>query len=138
MSGDGTIMVAGAGPAGLMLAAELTLAGAEVTVLDALPERSPYCRGFNLNARSLELLDRRGIAGRFLAEGLGPLAGVFADPAMPLDLTVMDTDHPYVLGIAQTRIEELLEQWLAELGVPVRWGHTVADLEQDGDGVEVS
>ncbi|MFC6534165.1 FAD-dependent monooxygenase [Nonomuraea rubra] len=69
MSGDGTIMVAGAGPAGLMLAAELTLAGAEVTVLDALPERSPYCRGFNLNARSLELLDRRGIAGRFLAEG---------------------------------------------------------------------
>ncbi|MFC7110618.1 hypothetical protein ACFQQB_65680 [Nonomuraea rubra] len=49
-------------------------------------------------------------------------AGMFADPARPLDLTVMDTDHPYVLGIAQTRVEELLEQWLAELGVPVRWG----------------
>jgi 2-polyprenyl-6-methoxyphenol hydroxylase-like FAD-dependent oxidoreductase len=138
MSGDGTIVVAGAGPAGLMLAAELTLAGAEVTVLDGLPERSPYCRGFNLNARSLELLDRRGIAGGFLAEGPTVPAGMFADPARPLDLTVMDTDHPYVLGIAQTRVEELLEQWLAELGVPVRWGHAVVDLEQDADGVEVT
>ncbi|UBU18194.1 FAD-dependent monooxygenase [Nonomuraea gerenzanensis] len=138
MSGDGTILVAGAGPAGLMLAAELTLAGAEVMVLDALPERSPYCRGFNLNARSLELLDRRGIAGRFLAEGPTVAFAMFADPARPLDLSVMDSDHPYVLGIAQTRVEELLEQWLAELGVRVRRGHTVVDLEQDGDGVEVT
>ncbi|AQZ63749.1 monooxygenase, FAD-binding [[Actinomadura] parvosata subsp. kistnae] len=136
--GDGVIMVAGAGPAGLMLAAELTLAGAEVMVVDALPERSPYCRGFTLNARSLELLDRRGIAGRFLAEGPTVPSSMFADPARPLDLTVMDSDHPYVLGIAQTRVEELLEEWLAELGVKVSWGHAVTDLEQDAGGVEVT
>ncbi|NJP94924.1 hypothetical protein HCN51_36760 [Nonomuraea sp. FMUSA5-5] len=136
--GDGVIMVAGAGPAGLMLAAELTLAGAEVTVVDALPERSPYCRGFTLNARSLELLDRRGIVGRFLAEGPAVPSSMFADPARPLDLTVMDSDHPYVLGIAQTRVEELLEEWLAELGVKVLWGHAVTDLEHDADGVEVT
>ncbi|TYB56646.1 hypothetical protein FXF51_42995 [Nonomuraea sp. PA05] len=138
VSGDGMIMVVGAGPAGLMLAAELSLAGAEVTVLDGLPERSPFCRGFNLNARSLELLDRRGIAGRFLAEGPTVTASMFADPARPLDLTQMDSGHPYVLGIAQTRVEELLEEWLAELGVKVRWGHTLVDLQQDGDGVEVT
>ncbi|MGR6920156.1 FAD-dependent monooxygenase [[Actinomadura] parvosata] len=136
--GDGVIMVAGAGPAGLMLAAELTLAGAEVVVVDGLPARSPYCRGFTLNARSLELLDRRGIAGRFLAEGPTVSSSMFADPARPLDLTVMDSDHPYVLGIAQTRVEELLEEWLAELGVKVLWGHAVTDLEQDADGVEVT
>ncbi len=119
------VMVAGAGPAGLMLAAELALAGVEVTVVDRLPRRAPYCRGFTLHARSIELLDRRGIADRFLAEGPTVSYAMFADPSRPLDLTEMDTDHPYVLGIAQTRVEELLERWLAELEVPVRWGHEV-------------
>ncbi|MFF3444963.1 FAD-dependent monooxygenase [Streptosporangium sp. NPDC002721] len=133
-----TIMVAGAGPAGLTLAAELALAGVEVTVVDRLPRRSPYCRGFTLNARSLELLERRGVAGRFLAEGPTVPYGMFADPRRPLDLSVMDTGHPYVLGIAQTRVEELLEGWLAELGVTVRWGQEVVGLDQDGDGVEVT
>lgn len=132
------VMVAGAGPAGLMLAAELALAGVEVAVVDRLPRRSPYCRGFTLNARSLELLDRRGIADRFLAEGPTVPYGMFADPSRPLDLTAMDTDHPYVLGIAQTRVEELLEQWLAELGVAVSWGHEVIDFDQDSDGVDVT
>ncbi|MCG5215713.1 FAD-dependent monooxygenase [Streptosporangium soli] len=133
-----TVMVAGAGPGGLMLAAELALAGVEVTVVDRLPRRSPYCRGFTLNARSLELLDRRGVVDRFLGEGPAVPYGMFADPSRPLDLTAMDTDHAYVLGIAQTRVEELLEQWLAELGVPVRWGHEVVGFDQDGDGVDVT
>ncbi|WP_283135848.1 FAD-dependent monooxygenase [Rhizohabitans arisaemae] len=132
------VMVVGAGPAGLMLAAELALAGVEVTVVDRLPRRSPYCRGFTLGARSLELLDRRGVAGRFLAEGPTVPYGMFADPSRPLDLTMMDTDHPYTLGIAQTRVEELLEEWLAELGVAVRWGSEVTGFHQDDDGVEVT
>ncbi|WP_256508621.1 FAD-dependent monooxygenase [Crossiella sp. SN42] len=136
--GSMKVMVAGAGPAGLMLAAELALGGAEVAVVDRLPARSPFCRGFTLNARSLELLDRRGIADRFLAEGPTVPYGMFADPSRPLDLSVMDTDHPYVLGIAQTRVEELLEQWLAELGVAVSWGHEVIGLDQDEDGVDVT
>lgn len=133
-----SVMVAGAGPAGLMLAAELALAGVEVTVVDRLPRRSPFCRGFTLNARSLELLDRRGIVDRFLAEGPTVPYAMFADPSRPLDLTAMDTDHPYVLGIAQTRVEELLEQWLAELGVAVSWDHEVVALAQDGAGVDVT
>ncbi|HEX6343827.1 FAD-dependent monooxygenase [Umezawaea sp.] len=133
-----TVLVAGAGPAGLVLAAELALAGVEVEVVDRLPRRSPFCRGFTLNARSLELLDRRGVVDRFLAEGPTVPYGMFADPSRPLDLTAMDTDHAYVLGIAQTRVEELLEEWLAELGVVVSWGHEVIALDQDGDGVDVT
>ncbi|WP_158896289.1 FAD-dependent monooxygenase [Amycolatopsis anabasis] len=133
-----TVVVAGAGPAGLMLSAELALAGVEVLVVDQLPRRSPICRGFTLNARSLELLDRRGIADRFLEAGPTVPYSMFADPARPLDLTAMDTDHPYVLGIAQTLVEELLEQWLAELGVPVRWGHEVVGCDQDDTGVGVT
>ncbi|ALG10475.1 FAD-dependent monooxygenase [Kibdelosporangium phytohabitans] len=132
-----TVMVAGAGPAGLMLAGELALAGVAVTVVDRLPQRSPYCRGFTLNARSLELLDRRGILDRFLAAGPTVPYSMFADPRRPLDLTAMDTDHPYVLGIAQTTVEQLLEERLAELGVVVRWGHEVNDFTQADDGVTV-
>ncbi len=133
-----TVLVVGAGPAGLMLAGELTLAGVDVTVVDRQPARSPFCRGFTLNARSLELLDRRGIADRFLAEGPTVSSTMFTDPRRPLDLSTMDTDHPYVLGIPQTRVEELLEQWLAELGVRVEWGQEVVGLVQDDDGVDVS
>ena len=132
------VMVAGAGPAGLMLAAELALAGIEVTVVDRLPRRSPICRGFTLNPRSLEILDRRGIADRFLAEGPTVPYAMFTDPRRPLDLGAMDTDHPYMLGIPQTRVEELLEEWLAELGVTVRWGHEVVGFEEDDDGVTVT
>lgn len=131
-----TVLVAGAGPAGLMVAAELALAGAEVEVVDAAPARSSHPRGFTLSARSLELLDRRGLVERFLAEGPVVPHGMFL-PGLFLDLSVMDTDHPYTLGIAQNRVEELLEEWLAELGVRVRWGRPVVDLRQDDDGAEV-
>lgn len=131
-----SVLVAGAGPAGLMVAAELALAGVEVAVVDRAPSRSPFCRGFTLNARSLELLDRRGLADRFLAEGPAVPYGMFL-PGIHLDLSIMDTDHPYTLGIAQTRVEELLEEWLAELGVRVEWGREVVDFQQDDDGVDV-
>ncbi|SDP97261.1 FAD-dependent monooxygenase [Lentzea jiangxiensis] len=131
-----TVLVAGAGPAGLMAAAELALAGVEVEVVDAAVRRRSHPRGFTLSARSLELLDRRGIVDRFLAEGPAVPYGMFL-PGVFLDLSVMDTDHPYTLGIAQNRVEELLEEWLAELGVRVRWGQEVVDLAQDSDGIDV-
>ncbi|RZQ64161.1 FAD-dependent monooxygenase [Amycolatopsis suaedae] len=133
-----SVLVAGAGPAGLLVAAELALAGVGVRVVDRLPARSAFCRGFTLNARSLELLDRRGLAGRFLAEGPTVPFTMFADPSRPLDLTTLASDHPYVLGIPQTRTEELLEQWLAELGVPVEWGHEVVGLRAGDTGVDVT
>ena len=131
-----TVLVAGAGPAGLMVAAELALAGAEVEVVDAAPSRWPHPRGFTLSARSLELLDRRGLAERFLAEGPVVPYAMFV-PGVFLDLSTMDTDHPYTLGIAQNRVEELLEEWLGELGVRVRWGREVVGFSQDSDGVDV-
>ncbi|MER6914568.1 FAD-dependent monooxygenase [Streptomyces sp. NPDC000594] len=132
------VLVVGAGPAGLMLAAELTLAGVAVTVVDRLPSRSPYCRGFTLGPRSLDLLDRRGVVDRFLAEGPAVPYAMFADPGRPLDLTALDSGHPHLLGIAQTRVEELLEEWLAGLGVTVARGREVTGFTQDGDGVEVT
>jgi 2-polyprenyl-6-methoxyphenol hydroxylase-like FAD-dependent oxidoreductase len=132
---DVEVLVVGAGPAGLMLAGELGLAGVRAEVIEQQPSRPGFCRGFNLNARSLDLLDRRGIAGLFLAEGPEVPVTSFAGLRRPLDLSTMDTGHPYVLGIAQTRVEELLEERAGSLGVPVRRGHRLTGLRQDARGV---
>jgi 2-polyprenyl-6-methoxyphenol hydroxylase-like FAD-dependent oxidoreductase len=134
---DTDVIVAGAGPAGLMLAAELGLAGVRTVVIEQNATRPGCCRGFNLNARSLALLARRGIVDRFLAEGPTTPATVFAG-ASRLDLSTMDADHPYVLGIAQTRVEELLEERASELGIRVRWAHRLTGLRQDTGSVEVT
>jgi 2-polyprenyl-6-methoxyphenol hydroxylase-like FAD-dependent oxidoreductase len=131
------VVVAGGGPTGLMLACELALAGVPTIVLERHAERPAFCRGFNLNARSLELLDRRGIVERFLADGWRvPVTG-FAGLEAPLSLAELDSDHPYTLGIPQTRTEELLEQRAIELGVSVRRGHEVIAFDRDADGVTV-
>jgi 2-polyprenyl-6-methoxyphenol hydroxylase-like FAD-dependent oxidoreductase len=129
------VVIAGAGPTGLMLAAELALGGAKTVVIEREPVRPGFCRGFNLNARSLELLDRRGVAERFLAEGPKVPFTSFAGLEGGLDLALLETDHPYTLGIPQTRTEELLEEWVGELGVPVRRGEEVIGLEQCEDHV---
>src|SRR5690242_4010740 len=83
------------------------------------------------------MLDRRGIVDRFLAEGPKVPFTHFAALDAPLDLAGLDTDHPYVLGIPQTRTEALLENHALEQGAEIRWGHTVAGLVQDEDGVTI-
>jgi 2-polyprenyl-6-methoxyphenol hydroxylase-like FAD-dependent oxidoreductase len=131
------VAIAGGGPTGLMLACELALAGVRTVVLERLLERPGFCRGFNLNARSLELLDRRGLVERFLTEGWRvPVTG-FAGLEAPLSLAELASDHRYTLGIPQTRTEELIEQRAAELGVPLRRGHEVTTLTQDIDGLNI-
>ncbi|MEU3776969.1 FAD-dependent monooxygenase [Streptomyces sp. NPDC032472] len=130
------VLVVGAGPAGLALGGELARAGVRALVLEREPEPPGFCRGFNLNARSLELLDRRGLAARFLAEGPTVPSTAFVG-ASRLDLAAMRTKHPYVLGIPQTRVEELLAEWAVGLGARLARGRRLTGLRQDGDGVTV-
>jgi 2-polyprenyl-6-methoxyphenol hydroxylase-like FAD-dependent oxidoreductase len=138
MSGaDADVAIAGAGPTGLLLAAELAMRGVRVVVLERNVVRPAYVRAFNLNSRSLEILDRRGIVDRFLAEGPKVPFTHFAALDAPLDLSGLDTDHPYVLGIPQTRTEALLEAHALEQGAEIRWGYSVADVAQDDDGVTI-
>ncbi|MDH6124796.1 FAD-dependent monooxygenase [Kitasatospora sp. GP82] len=132
--GDADVLVVGAGPAGLMLACELGLAEVRTVLLERHPAPPGFCRGFNLNARSLELLDRRGLANRFLAEGPTVPTTAFAGAAQ-LNLAAMRTEHPYVLGIAQTRVEEILAERAVELGVRILRGHRLTGLRQDDSGV---
>ncbi|MFH8387626.1 FAD-dependent monooxygenase [Kitasatospora sp. NPDC018058] len=130
------VLIAGAGPAGLALGGELGRAGVRALVLEREPEPPGFCRGFNLNARSLELLERRGLAARFLAEGPTVPTTMFVGPSR-LDLAAMRTEHPYALGIPQTRVEELLAEWAVGLGARLVRGRRLTGLRQDGDGVTV-
>ncbi|GAB3742852.1 FAD-dependent monooxygenase [Nocardiopsis nanhaiensis] len=132
---DTDVLVAGAGPAGLMLAIELHSRGANVTVVEAQPERSGFSRGFTLNSRSLDLLARRGLAEPFLAEGWRTPHAPFVSLPVTADLTGAATDHPFTLGIAQNRVEELLEQHLLASGATILRGHSLSDLSQGPDTV---
>ncbi|MEU8634958.1 FAD-dependent monooxygenase [Amycolatopsis sp. NPDC048633] len=129
------VLVAGAGPAGLLVAAELALAGVRATIVERHPSRPPYCRGFNLNSRSLDLLARRGLAEGLVAEGHQvPHAPVTGLPG-PLSLTDAATGHPFSLGIPQTRVEEVLEGWAADLGVEILRGHELRSFTQSPESV---
>lgn len=129
------VIVAGAGPTGLMLACELRLAGVAVEVLDALPSRTSESRAGGLHARTMELLDQRGIVDRFLAGGRHIGSGHFA--GLRFDLADLPTRYPFTLGILQGDVERLLEKRLTELGGTVRWGAPVTGVRQDAGGVEV-
>ncbi|HEV2636032.1 MAG TPA: FAD-dependent monooxygenase [Actinocrinis sp.] len=129
------VIIVGAGPTGLMLACELRLAGADVLVLERLAERNGESRAGGLHARSVELFDQRGIADRFLAAGrTGPFAHF---SFIPLDIGGLPTRHPYALAIHQSRVELLLEERAAELGVRLRRSAQVTGLRQDAAGVDV-
>lgn len=132
---DTDVLVVGAGPAGLMLTIELLTRGVRASVVDAQPERSGFSRGFTLNSRSLDLLARRGLADPFLAEGWRTPHAPFVSLPVTADLTGAATDHPFTLGIAQNRVEELLEEHLLALGATILRGHLLTDLSQGPDAV---
>ncbi|MEV7598195.1 FAD-dependent monooxygenase [Kitasatospora sp. NPDC089797] len=129
------VLIVGAGPAGLLLAIELRLAGVDTVVIERHPQRPDHCRGFNLNARALDLLARRGLADRLIAEGWQVPHAAFS--GLPVTLTLADarTDHPYSLGIPQTRVEEVLEAHALALGADIRRGHELRALAQDSESV---
>ena len=129
------VIVVGAGPAGLMLAGELRLGGADVTVLDRLPAPHGESRALGFNRRAAESLAQRGLLERLGEVRWGPM-GHFG--GVRFDLGMLDEDHSGVLGLSQARTEEALGGRLAELGVPVRRGHEVTGLRQTPEGVVVS
>src|SRR4051794_118386 len=131
------VIVVGAGPTGLMLAAELRLHGVRVLVLEKDAEPTPYVRALGLHVRSIEVMDQRGLLDRFLAHGQQyPLGGFFAGISKPPPAQ-LDTAHAYVLGIAQTITDRLLAERAIELGAELRRGAELVGLGQDEDAVTV-
>ncbi|MGW5111348.1 rifampin monooxygenase [Nocardia sp. NPDC004123] len=131
------VIIAGAGPTGLMLAAELRLHGVEVLVLDRDPEPTKVVRAMGMHARTVEVLDQRGVADRFLALGKQHDPSAFFAGIVPARPVRLDTTFPFVLGLLQPITDRLLAERAVELGVEILRGCAVAGLSQDADGVTV-
>lgn len=130
------VVIAGGGPAGMMLAAELALAGVDVAVVERRGDHVlAGSRAGGLLTRTIEVLDQRGVADRFLAEGQVHQAVPFGT-AM-LDMSDLPTRHPYFLGIFQNQIERIMAAWIAELPVRIYYGCGVTGFAQDQTGVDV-
>lgn len=130
------VVIAGGGPAGMMLAAELALAAVDVAVVERRPDHAlAGSRAGGFHSRTIEVLDQRGVADRFLAEGQVAQVHTFGTAA--LDISDFPTRHPYTLGLWQNHIERIMAEWIAELPVQIHYGREVTGFAQDADGVEI-
>jgi 2-polyprenyl-6-methoxyphenol hydroxylase-like FAD-dependent oxidoreductase len=130
------VVIAGGGPTGLMLAGELALAGVDVAIVERRAGQDLIgSRAGGLHSRTIEVLDQRGIADRFLSQG--QVAQVAGFAWIRLDISDFPTRHPYGLALRQDRIERILAGWVDELRVPVYRGREVTGFAQDDTGVDV-
>jgi 2-polyprenyl-6-methoxyphenol hydroxylase-like FAD-dependent oxidoreductase len=135
MSGH-AVVIAGGGPTGMMLAAELALAKVDVAVLERRPDHVLVgSRAGGFHSRTIEVLDQHGVADRFLAEGQVAQASMIGTTV--LDMSDFPTRHPYSLGIWQNQIERIMAAWVAELPVRIYYGCEVTGLAQDDTGVDI-
>ena len=130
------VVIAGGGPAGMMLAAELALAKVNVAVVERRPDHVLVgSRAGGFHSRTIEVLDQRGVADRFLAEGQVAQASMIGTTV--LDMSDFPTRHPYSLGIWQNQIERIMAAWVAELSVRIYYASEVTGFAQDDTGVDV-
>jgi len=130
------VVIAGGGPAGMMLAAELALAGVDVAIVERRPDHVlAGSRAGGFHSRTIEVLDQRGVADRFLAEGQVAQAATFGTTV--LDMSDFPTRHPYSLGIWQNQIERIMAAWITELRVRIYYGCEVTGFAQHDAGVDV-
>ncbi len=131
------VVIAGGGPTGLMLAGELALARIDVAIVERRPNQDlAGSRAGGLHARTLEVLDQRGIAARFLSQGRVTQVTGFA--LIRLDISDFPTRHNYGLALKQNHIERILADWVSELSVPIYRTREVTGFAQDDTGVDVA
>src|SRR5258706_10525130 len=131
------VVIAGGGPTGMMLAADLTLAGTDVLVVERRASfKLESSRSRGLHSRTIEVLDQRGVVDRFLAEGKAMQVQAFA--GVPMDISDFPTRHNYGMALLQSHFERILAGWLDEMGVPILREREVSGFTQDGGGVDVA
>jgi 3-(3-hydroxy-phenyl)propionate hydroxylase len=130
------VVIAGGGPAGMMLAAELALAKIDVAIVERREDHVlADSRAGGFHARTIEVFDQRGVADRFLAEGQTVQVATFGTTV--LDMSDFPTRHPYTLGLWQKHIERIMAAWIGELEVRIYYGREVTGLAVDDAGVDV-
>jgi 3-(3-hydroxy-phenyl)propionate hydroxylase len=130
------VVIAGGGPTGLMLAGELALAGVDVAIVERRASQELIgSRAGGLHSRTIELLDQRGIAERFLSQGQVHKVVRFHGS---LDISDFPTRHNYVLGLWQNHIERILAGWVGELAVTIHHGREVTGFAQDDTRVDIA
>ncbi len=130
------VVIVGGGPTGMMLGAELALAGVDALILERRPNQElDGSRAGGLHSRAIELLDQRGAADRFLAAG--HTAQIISFGETKIDISDFPTRHPYGLALWQRHIERIMAEWTRDLGVAVRYGTEVVGFAQDEEGVDV-
>ena len=131
------VVIAGGGPTGMMLGAELTLAGVDVVIVERRVDKVRIQPGaLGLHARTIEVFDQRGIADRFLAEGKAMQVMGFA--GVHFDISAFPSRHPYGLALIQKHSERILLNWAEELGVPFLRGVEVTGFAEDASGIHVA
>lgn len=130
------VVVIGAGPTGLMLACELALAGVRCRIVERRSEQPSITRAFAVHARTLELLNARGMADALVPRGV-PVRSVAPAPGAVLNLGEFETDYPMVLIAPQSATEHMLEERALRLGVQIDYGAELVALRQDRDGVDL-
>src|SRR5688572_5320730 len=131
------VVIAGGGPTGLMLSAELALARVDVAIVERrVNQELAGSRAGGLHCRTIEVLDQRGVADRFLSQGQVMQVAGFA--MIPLDISDFPSRHNYGLALTQNHIERILAAWVAELGVRIHRGVEVTGFAQDDTGVDVT
>jgi 3-(3-hydroxy-phenyl)propionate hydroxylase len=129
------VVIVGGGPTGLMLAGELGLAGVDVAIVERRASQNLVGRrAGGLHSRTIEVLDQRGIADRFISRGEVHKVAHFH---VRLDLSDFPTRHNYLLALTQNHIERILSEWVGELKVPIYREREVTGFRQDDTGVEV-
>lgn len=131
---DAEVIVAGAGPTGMMLAGELRLAGIDVIVLERLERRTGESRGLGFTARTMEVFDQRGLLPRF---GEIEISNQGHFGGLPVDFGLLDGAHQAAKTIPQSQTETVLEEWVTALGGDIRRGHEVIAVKDEGDSVTV-
>ncbi|MEO5806518.1 FAD-dependent monooxygenase [Devosia sp.] len=134
---DHAVIIAGGGPTGLMLGAELTLAGVDVVILEQrVAEERNQPGALGLHARTIEVFDQRGIADRFLAAG--KVMQVLGFAGVRLDISAFPSRHPYGLSLIQKHSERIILDWTRELGVPILRGAEITGITEEASGIDVT
>jgi 2-polyprenyl-6-methoxyphenol hydroxylase-like FAD-dependent oxidoreductase len=130
------VVIAGGGPTGMMLAAELALANIDVAIVERRPDHVlADSRAGGFHSRTIEVLDQRGVADRFLAQGTVAQTALLGTTV--LDISDFPTRHPYGLGLWQKKIERIMAAWIAELPVRIYYRSEVTGFAQDETGIDV-